>query len=114
MSSTADTTKFPDPVYAKTVLGPLFDHSKVEFVGPLALINRAHNVMLVETAILSRPDGAAIARGLLAVEAALDPASMHYTGEVEDLFFAIEAENGHVARAVAPSLAGSEQCAERH
>lgn len=99
----ADTSRFPDPTYARTVLEPLFEHSKVEFVGPLGLINRAHCVMLTETGILSAEDGAAIAAALATVEASLDPAGMRYTGEFEDLFFYIEAE---LKALIGPDLAG--------
>lgn len=105
MSSTRDndTTRFPDPTYARTVLGPLFDHSKKEFAGPLGLINRAHCVMLTETGILSPEDGASIAGALSTVETRLDPAQISYTGEFEDLFFFIEAE---LKTLIGPDLAG--------
>jgi len=91
-NSDADKTRFPDKTYAQTVLGPLFDHSKVQFAAPLCMINRAHCVMLTETGILAHEDGAAIAAALERIEANLDPDAMHYSGEFEDLFFFIEAE----------------------
>lgn len=99
----ADLTRFPDPVYARTVLGPLFDHSKQEFAGELSRINRAHCVMLTETAILTPAEGAAIASALARIDAEIDPAIMVYTGEHEDLFFAIEAE---MKAMLGPDLAG--------
>lgn len=103
MTAIIDTTKFPDPTYARTVLEPLFEHSKVEFVGPLGQINRAHCVMLTETGILSAADGAAIAGALARIESDLDPQAMHYTGEFEDLFFYIEAE---LKALIGPDVAG--------
>ncbi|TFL18469.1 argininosuccinate lyase [Jannaschia formosa] len=55
-------------------------------------INRAHLVMLVETGILSRADGAALAGALDAISAEVDPAALSYTGEHEDWFFLVEAQ----------------------
>ena len=59
-----DTTKFPDPVYAETVLGPLYAHAKSVFSEPLMRINRAHLVMLAETGILGADEAGEIAAAL--------------------------------------------------
>ncbi|MBL4916721.1 argininosuccinate lyase [Szabonella alba] len=99
----ADRSRFPDPVYARTVLAPLFDHSKREFAGELSRINRAHCVMLTETAILTAAEGTAIAGALARIDATLDPAAMVYSGEHEDMFFAIEAE---LKAILGPDMAG--------
>ena len=59
-----DTSRFPDPVYARTVLAPLYDHAKALFGEPLIRINRAHCVMLAETGVLPQADTARIAAAM--------------------------------------------------
>lgn len=86
-----DTTKFPDRVYAETVLAPLYGHAKSVFAEPLMRINRAHCVMLAETGILGAADAAAIAAALAEIEASDILDASDYTGEHEDLFFEVEA-----------------------
>lgn len=90
--SLTDTSVFPDPVYKETVLRPLFDGAKTHHVEGLRAIDRAHLVMLAETGILPRATAGRIARALEEIHAAIDPAALSYTGEVEDFFFLIEAE----------------------
>ncbi len=87
-----DESVFPDPVYMRTVLAPLFDGVKTHYAAHMGTINRAHLVMLVETGILSREDGAKIAAALQAIEAETDVEALEYTGEYEDYFFLVEAE----------------------
>lgn len=86
-----DRTRFPHPVYAETVLAPLYAHAKQIYGEPLMRINRAHCVMLAETGVLDRSDAAAIAAALAEIEKSdiLEPSD--YTGEHEDLFFEVEA-----------------------
>ena len=98
-----DTTRFPDPVYRDTVLAPLFEGAKAHFAGPLRAINEAHAVMLAETGILSEAEAASLLTALAEIEAETDPASLPYTGEVEDWFFHVERE---LARKLGPDLAG--------
>lgn len=86
----ADFSVFPDPVYAETVLRPLFDGAKTHHAADFGRIDRAHLVMLVETGILPRNTAGRIARALAVIEAETDPAALTYTGEVEDYFFHIE------------------------
>ena len=88
----SDTSVFPDPVYKETVLRPLFDGAKTHHVEGFRAIDRAHLVMLTETGILPRETASRIARALLAIEREIDPATLSYTGEVEDYFFLVEAE----------------------
>ncbi|AGT09816.1 argininosuccinate lyase [Paracoccus aminophilus] len=85
-----DTSVFPDPVYKDTVLRPLFDGAKTHHVAGFRAIDRAHLVMLAETGILPRQSASAIARALVEIEAEVDPATLTYTGEVEDYFFLTE------------------------
>jgi argininosuccinate lyase len=99
----SDTTKFPDPVYAETVLAPLFEGVKTHFAGHMAAINRAHLVMLVETGILSSAEGAKIATALGQIDGELDVQALRYTGEYEDYFFLVEAE---LKRRVGADLGG--------
>ncbi|GAA5628214.1 argininosuccinate lyase [Brucella sp. NBRC 12953] len=88
----SDNSVFPDPVYKETVLRPLFDGAKTHHVDGLRRIDRAHLVMLVETAILDRDLAAQIAVALQAIDQEINPAELIYTGEVEDFFFLIEKE----------------------
>ncbi len=94
---------FPDPVYRDTVLAPLFEGVKAHFAGHMAQINKAHLVMLVETGILERDQGAAIAKALRGIEGEVDLSSLTYTGEHEDYFFLVEAE---LRRRLGPELGG--------
>ena len=87
-----DRSVFPDPVYRATVLGPLFEGAKNHHAAALRAIDRAHLVMLVETGILDTAQGAAIARALVAMGREIDPASLLYSGDVEDYFFYMERE----------------------
>jgi argininosuccinate lyase len=87
-----DHSTFPDPVYKNTVLGPLFDGARDHFAHDFQRIDRAHLVMLREQKILSDDQAGKIANALLAIEQEIDPATLVYTGEVEDFFFLIEKE----------------------
>ena len=88
----ADKSVFPDPVYKETVLKPLFDGAKTHHVESFRRIDRAHLVMLTETGILDEKQASAIAGALEQIDRDIDPASLTYTGEVEDFFFLIEKE----------------------
>src|SRR6056297_1886373 len=85
-----DTSTFPDPVYAETVLAPLFEGVKAHYAGHMAAIDEAHLVMLAETGILGPADAARIAGALRAIAGQTDPAALRYTGEHEDYFFLVE------------------------
>ena len=84
----ADT--FPHPVYAETVLAPLFEGVKTNYAFHLDAINRAHLVMLVERGILGAGVGGEIASALNAMQAEVDVESLTYTGAHEDYFFLTE------------------------
>ncbi|RDJ25207.1 argininosuccinate lyase [Bosea caraganae] len=88
----SDRSVFPDPVYRETVLKPLFDGAKRHLASALKAVDRAHLVMLVETGIVSREQGATIAGALEAIAAEVDPLTLSYTGAVEDYFFLMEGE----------------------
>ncbi|NMA96688.1 MAG: argininosuccinate lyase, partial [Phyllobacteriaceae bacterium] len=99
----SDTSVFPDPVYKRTVLAPLFDGAKDHHAAGFRAIDRAHLVMLAETGILTAEQARDIAQALDAIHAAIDPAQLIYTGEVEDFFFLIEKE---LKSRVGPDLGG--------
>ncbi|MBL4627408.1 MAG: argininosuccinate lyase [Roseicyclus sp.] len=98
-----DHSTFPDPVYRDTVLAPLFEGVKTHYAAHMAAINRAHLVMLVETAILDAATGAKIADALAAIDAETDLDDLTYTGEHEDYFFFVEDQ---LKRRIGPDLAG--------
>lgn len=98
-----DDSVFPAPVYNRTVLAPLFEHSKRHYASDLMAINRAHAVMLAETGVLAKPQAATIVEALRDVEEGLDPNDLSYTGEVEDFFFFVEEE---LKGRLGPDLAG--------
>lgn len=87
----ADNTTFPDPTYKDTVLAPLFEGVKTHYAGHMAAINKAHLVMLAETAILTQSQCRKIAKALAEIDAETDINSLTYTGQHEDYFFVVEA-----------------------
>ena len=86
-----DRSTFPDATYKDTVLAPLFEGVKTHYAAHMAAINKAHLVMLSETAILTREQSSQIATALRDIDAETDVASLTYTGEHEDYFFVVEA-----------------------
>lgn len=96
-------SNFPDPVYKRTVLAPLFEGAKAHYVVPVRMINQAHLVMLVEAGILGSEQGRAIALALQDIDHTVDIDSLEYTGEHEDYFFLVEAELG---KRLGPDVAG--------
>ena len=86
-----DTSTFPNPIYRDTVLAPLFEGVKAHYAIGMDQINRAHLVMLKETAILPAEDATQIASALNDISKT-DLSSLSYTGEHEDYFFWIEAQ----------------------
>lgn len=88
----AKESPFPDPIYSDTVLRPLFDGVMADHIEGFRRIDRAHLVMLAATGILDAKQARAVAGALEAVDAALEPDALAYTGEVEDFFFLVERE----------------------
>src|SRR5262245_44109159 len=95
--------RFPAPVYRDTVLAPLFEASKRHHAGALFRIHYAHGLMLAEQGVVGWEEMDRILAALRALERELDLDAMRYTGEHEDLFFAIEAE---LAKRVGAETAG--------
>ena len=101
---TVDVELFPHPVYARTVLEPLFRGTLAHHADDMDAINRAHLVMLAETGIVGAADAAAIADALGAVLEEVDRDELAYTGEHEDWFFLVEAQLGERLGALAGAL----------
>ncbi|MFV2002500.1 MAG: hypothetical protein ACC619_05915, partial [Paracoccaceae bacterium] len=99
-----DTSVFPDPVYNKTVLAPLFEGAKTHFATSVQAINRAHLVMLAETGIVTAQTAATIAGALHDIDATIDIAALKYTGEFEDYFFLVEDQ---LKKRIGPDVAGA-------
>lgn len=99
-----DNSVFPDPVYKKTVLAPLFEGAKAHFVPAVRAINQAHLVMLQETEIVAPEKAGPIAGALRDIDAKLNIADLTYTGEVEDYFFLVEDE---LRKRVGADIAGA-------
>ena len=87
---TTDHDHFPAPVYAETVLGPLFEQAVRHFAEATARINCAHVVMLAETGIVEAPAARAILGALAAYDRETDLATLRYDGSVEDYYFHVE------------------------
>ncbi len=87
---TIDHQRFPAPVYAETVLEPLFQQSVQHFAEATDRINRAHVVMLVETGIIDAATARAILQALIDYDRESNLASLHYDGSVEDYYFHVE------------------------
>jgi len=87
-----DSSIFPDAVYKRTVLSPLFDGAIKHFVNPVRSINQAHLVMLKDTGILGVDVARELALTLVNIDETLEPESLKYTGEFEDYFFLVESE----------------------
>ena len=87
-----DVNTFPAPAFKDTVLSPLFDVAKTHFWCDLMRINRAHGVMLAEQGICTPQEIGQILSALQDIDDEVDPRTLTYTGDVEDVFFLIEKE----------------------
>ena len=78
-----------DPEYVRLVLNENFEDAKRLLLDPLLAIDEAHLVMLVDTGIVSKADGAVLRDAIAGITAdALR--DVKYDGSYEDLFFYIE------------------------
>ena len=89
-------SRFPDPIYAETVLGPQFRASQEWLYEPMLECSEAHLLMLVEQAIMPREHAARVALALDDLWR-LGSSTFTYAPEVEDLFFQMEARIVDVA-----------------
>ena len=82
-------TQFPGVSYALTVLTPAYDNAKARLITPMLAIHKAHLIMLVEQSILPIESATKIMQAIDHIDVEAYRTSS-YTGEYEDLFFAIE------------------------
>ena len=89
-------SRFPDPTYAETILGPQFRASQKWLYEPMLESSEAHLLMLVEQNIMSRQHAGRVAAALEDLWRRGSD-SFTYAPEVEDLFFQMEARLLEVA-----------------
>ena len=98
-----DNSIFPDPAYRETVLAPLFEGVKQHYAHFMGQINRAHLVMLSDTAILNSQQVKQICTALEEIDKETDIDALTYTGEFEDYFFLVD----HLLREKLGDLGGA-------
>ena len=86
---------FPHPAYARRVLAPNFEQTKMYLVPAMLAATRAHLVMLVRQNILDRATGQMLLRGLQSLESE-GVRDVIYDGKYEDLFFFMEHRLGEL------------------
>jgi argininosuccinate lyase len=86
----ADTAKtFPHPIYEKYVLQPFFRDAEIYYYEPMLAANKAHAVMLYQSAIISAENARVLLHALQEIEkGGLE--QLAYQSGVEDLFFSME------------------------
>ncbi|ANC78665.1 argininosuccinate lyase [Fictibacillus phosphorivorans] len=94
---------FPGKTYGKHLLRPVFNDQRDYLFKHMFNIHRAHVVMLAEQDIINKCDAAKILRGVETV-AKIDPQTLTYDPQFEDLFFMIE---HRISEEIGPDLAGS-------
>ena len=83
-------SRFPNPVYAETILGPQFSESQKWLFEPMLEASEAHLLMLVQQQLMPVEQAGRVSRALQALRAGGADA-FTYAPEVEDLFFQMEA-----------------------
>ncbi|MGM0805715.1 MAG: argininosuccinate lyase [Bacillota bacterium] len=96
-------TEFPGKTYVEHLLRPVFNDQRDYLFKHMFNIHRAHVVMLSEQKILDESDAEKILRGVEAI-AKIDPQTLTYDPQFEDLFFMIEHK---ISEEIGPDLAGS-------
>jgi argininosuccinate lyase len=89
-------SRFPDPMYAETILGPQFAASQKWLFEPMLESSEAHLLMLVQQGLMPTHQAARVAAALSDLRAKGADAFV-YAPEVEDLFFQMEARILEVA-----------------
>ncbi|WP_175615760.1 argininosuccinate lyase [Piscibacillus halophilus] len=97
-----DGTQFPGKTYANELLKPVFDDQKEYLLEAMLLIHEAHTIMLNEQGILTKSEKDSILAAIHSVSS-LDPSSLTYSEEFEDLFFYVESKIGEI---IGDELAG--------
>ncbi|MGI9148732.1 MAG: argininosuccinate lyase [Chloroflexota bacterium] len=83
-------SRFPDPVYAETILGPQFRESRKWLFEPMIDASEAHLLMLAQQQLMPAEQAARVALALDELRRQ-GAETFRYTPEVEDLFFQMEA-----------------------
>ncbi len=96
-------TVFPGKTYVEHLLRPVFNDQRDYLFKHMFNIHRAHVVMLSEQRILDKSEAAKILRGVENI-AKIDPQTLTYNPQFEDLFFMIEYK---ISEEIGPDLAGS-------
>jgi argininosuccinate lyase len=96
-------TKFPGKTYVEHLLRPVFNDQRDYLFKHMFNIHRAHVVMLAEQDIIKKCDAAKILQGVETI-AKIDPQTLTYDPQFEDLFFMIEHK---ISEEIGPDLAGS-------
>src|SRR5947199_6489801 len=85
------SSRFPDPVYADTILAPQFAASQRWLFGPMLDASEAHLLMLHATGLMTTEQTARVWAALRSLTEA-GPGAFAYDPNVEDLFFQMEAK----------------------
>ncbi|MFC0236537.1 argininosuccinate lyase [Fictibacillus phosphorivorans] len=96
-------TEFPGKTYVEHMLRPVFNDQRDYLFKHMFNIHRAHVVMLSEQDIIKKCDAAKILQGVETI-ANIDPQTLTYDPQFEDLFFMIEHK---MSEEIGPDLAGS-------
>lgn len=96
-------TEFPGKTYVEHLLRPVFNDQRDYLFKHMFNIHRAHVVMLSEQRILDKSEAAKILRGVEII-AKIDPQTLTYNPQFEDLFFMVEHK---ISEEIGPDLAGS-------
>lgn len=95
-------TKFPGKTYVEQLLRPIFNDQRDFLFKHMFNIHRAHVVMLAEQSILDKKEAAAILKGVETISQ-IDPQTLKYDPQFEDLFFMMEHK---ISEEIGPDLAG--------
>ncbi|WP_433745082.1 argininosuccinate lyase [Falsibacillus pallidus] len=93
---------FPGKTYVESVLKPVFEDQRDYLFEAMFDIHRAHVIMLSEQGILKEEETAIMLKGIQKT-AEIEPSSISYSPEFEDLFFMMEAK---IADEIGEELAG--------
>ncbi|MBD7963203.1 argininosuccinate lyase [Fictibacillus norfolkensis] len=96
-------TEFPGKTYVEHLLRPVFNDQRDYLFKHMFNIHRAYVIMLSEQRILDKSEAAKILRGVETI-AKIDPQTLTYNPQFEDLFFMIEHK---ISEEIGPNLAGS-------
>ncbi|MGP4073358.1 argininosuccinate lyase [Piscibacillus sp. B03] len=97
-----DGTGFPGKTYVNQLLKHVFEDQKEYLLDAMLLIHEAHTIMLSEQKILSENEKEQILGAITEVKT-LNPSSLSYSEQFEDLFFLVESKLGEL---IGDELAG--------